>query len=347
MAGRHYDTEELRLIAALRDRGFSIPAVASAVGRTPAGIQCALRARGWIDPARSNLMSSVSTFSSEQRDAFTEFVRLRAADHTSTDIRDAWNRGAAAKQWPAVNNERVLYYLRAYGLNRTKSEYMRFEAYRRRQSLAQKTRRAKEQAARLRILRVRREELYARETDLPRRKCQVCCETWPLTDEFFRYSGRGGTYFLKTCRTCYYNSLCGTAVERRKRRMEAYDRHVMVKQISLAKAERDAFLHQHRNFPTRRCSRCHETWELLLKRFPKYKLASGRELHRRTCRFCLRTDARLKERAKLELARTQMTTFEAETKEQRAGEQDKQVPFSVQQWNLLAKKPAVCHPDRR
>jgi hypothetical protein len=80
--------------------------------------------------------------------------------------------------------------------------------------------------------------------------------------------------------------------------MARYDRHVVVNQISLAKAERDAFLHQHRNFPTRRCSRCHETWELLSKHFPTYKGTSGGELYRRTCRFCLRADARLKERTK-------------------------------------------------
>jgi hypothetical protein len=331
MAGRHYDTEELQLIATLRDRGFSIPAVARELGRTPSGIQGALRARRWVNPARSKLMSSVSIFSPQQRDAFREFVCSRAAGHTSTDIRDAWNQEAAMKQWPTVNNERVFYYLRAYGLQKTKSEYMRFESYRRRQSLAQQTRRANEQAARLRILRIRRAELYAREADLARRKCHVCRETWPLTDEFFRHSGHGGKYFLKTCKNCY-KSVGGTAVERRKQRMEAYDRYVMVKQISLAKADRDAFLHRHRNFPTRRCSRCHETWELLLKRFPKYKVPGGRELYRRTCRFCLRTDSRLKERAKLEWDRIQTPMRDPETDARKAVEQGNQVPFSVQQW---------------
>jgi hypothetical protein len=127
--------------------------------------------------------------------------------------------------------------------------------------------------------------------------------------------------------------------------MEAYDRHVMVKQISLAKAERDAFLRQNRNFPVRRCSRCHETWELLLKRFPKYKLPSGRELYRRTCRFCLRADARLKERAKLELER--MQTVIPETNTRRVAEQGNQAPFSVQQWSLLKQTPAISRPHER
>jgi hypothetical protein len=304
MAGRHYDTEELQLIAVLRHRGLSIPAVAREVGRTPSGIQATLRAHGWVDPARSKLMGSVSVFSPEQRHAFREFICSRASEQTSTDIRDAWNKEAALKQWPAVNNERVLYYLRECGLAKTKSEYMGFESYRRRQSVAQKIRRAKEQADRLRVLRVRREDLYAREANLPRRKCQLCGNTWPLTDEFFRHSGHGREYFLKICKTCYRN-VGGTAAERRKQRLDAYDRHVVVKQISHAIAERDAFLRQHRAFPTRRCSRCHETWELLPQRFPTYKLDSGRELYRRTCRFCLRTDARLKERAKLQLDRMQ------------------------------------------
>ena len=49
MAGRRYDTEELQRIATLRDRDFSIQAVAREVGRTPSGIQSALRARGWCD----------------------------------------------------------------------------------------------------------------------------------------------------------------------------------------------------------------------------------------------------------------------------------------------------------
>ena len=343
MAGRHYDTEELQLIATLRVRGLSISAVARELGRTPSGIQGALQARRWVDTARSKLMSGVSVFSPEQRDAFREFVCSRAADHTSTDIRDLWNKYAATRQWPTVNNERVLYYLCTHGLNKTKSEYMRFASYRRRQSLAQQTRRAKEQAARLRILRVQRDEQYTRDANLPRRKCCVCRETWPLTEEFFRYSGPGAKYFLKTCRNCYHK-VSGTAAERRKQRMEAYDRHIVVKQISLARAERDTFLRQHRNFPMRRCRRCHEDWELLLKRFPKYKLPNGRELYRRTCRFCLRTDARLKQRAKLELDR--MQTAIPETNARRVVDQGNQAPFLVQQWNLLKETPLISRPYR-
>jgi hypothetical protein len=331
MAGRRYDKEELQLIATLRSRGLSIPAVAREVGRTPSGIQGALRARGWIDPTRSGLMRSVSIFSPEQQQAFREFVCALAAGQTSTDIRDAWNEEAARKQWPAVNNERVLYYLSEYGLKKTKAEYMRFESYRKRQSAAQKVRRAEEQAAGLRLLRVRRTEVYAGEPNLPRRKCSLCRETWPLTDEFFRQSGGDRKYFLKTCRICYHN-VGGTAVERRKQRMDAYDRHVVVRQISLSRAERDAFLREHRNFPTHRCSRCRETWELLPKRFPKYKLASGRELYRRTCRFCLRTDARLKERAKLQLACLQTTVLDPGPSLRNTVEQDSQAQSSARQW---------------
>jgi hypothetical protein len=345
MAGRRYDTEELQRIVTLRDRGLSIQAVAREVGRTPSGIQSALRARGWIDLARSKMMSSVSIFSPEQRDAFREFLRSRAIHYTPTDIRNAWNREATANQRPTVNNERVLYYLRESGLKKTKGEYMLTESYRRRQSAAQKTRRAKEQAACLRLLRVRRAEMYALDSNLQRRPCHLCRETWPLTDEFFRLSGRGRKYFLKTCRICYHN-VSGTAEERRKQRMDAYDRHVAVKQISHARAERDAFLHQHRNFPTRNCFRCHETWELLPKRFPTYKLASGRELYRRTCRFCLRTDARLKERAKLELIRMQTVTIDPEISAPRIVEPGNQVTFSFRQWNPM-KEPAMSQPDGR
>ena len=344
MAGRQYGTEELQLIATLRDQGLSIPAVARELGRTPSGIQGVLRTRRWVDPARSKLMSSVSVFSPEQRDAFREFVCSRAADHSSTDLRDLWNNDAAMKQWPTVNNERVLYYLRARGLKKTKSEYMRLESYRKRQSSAQQVRRAKEQASMLRVLRVQREELYAREANLPRRKCDVCRETWPLTGDFFRHSGGGRKYFRKTCKNCYRKA-SGTAVERRTQRMEAYDRHVIVKQLSHAKTERDAFLRQHRNFPTRRCSRCHETWELTLKRFPKYKLPSGRELYRRTCRFCLRTDARFKERVKLKLERT--LTAIPDTNARRVSGQGDQAPFSVRQWNLLKETSAMSRLDER
>jgi hypothetical protein len=345
MAGRRYDAEELQRIVTLRDRGLSIRAVAREVERTPAGIQSALRARGWIDPARSKVMSSVSIFSPEQRDAFREFVCSRATQHTPTDIRNEWNKEATAKQRPTVNNERVLYYLRESGLKKTKGEYMLAESYRRRQSVAQKTRRAKEQAACLRLLRVRRAEIYALEPNLQRRQCHLCRETWPLADEFFRHSGRGRKYFLKTCKVCYHN-VSGTAEERRQRRMVAYDRHVAVKQISHAKAERDAFLHQHRNFPTRSCSRCHESWELLLKRFPKYKLANGRELYRRICRFCLRTDARLKERAKLELVGMQTATVDPELSAPRIVELANQPTFAFRQWRPK-EEPAISRPDGR
>lgn len=297
MSGRHYSRDEVQMIAAMRHHGLSISTVARQLGRTPAGIQGTLRARRWVDPARSKAMSSVHVFSSREQRAFLEFVHSRAAGHTPSDIRDEWNEEAATKQWPIVNRERVTYYLRELGLQKTRREYMQFESYRRKQRIAQRVRRAKEREARLRALRIRRAALYAREPDLPRRKCQVCVETWPLTKEFFHNAGNSAKYFLDTCRMCG-RSLSGTAAERRKQRALRYDRDVVVNQIRAAKAERDAFLHEHRSFPTRRCSRCHEDWELLSKRFPKYKAAHGCERYRQTCRFCLRASARFKERAK-------------------------------------------------
>lgn len=287
---------ELQMIAIMRKRALSIPTIARQLGRTPAAIQCALRVRCWVDPARSKLMRSVPIFSPEQRGAFREFVRSRSAGHTPSDIRDDWNAEAVAKQCPTVNNERVIYYLRELGLQKTKREYMQFESYRRKESVAQVARRAKEREAWRRVLRTQRAELSTRESDLPRRKCQVCRETWPLTKEFFPSAGNSAKYFLHTCRLCY-SILSGTATERKEQRALRYDRGVVVNQISAAKAERDAFLRQHRNFPTRRCARCHEDWELLPTRFRKYKLASGREVYRRTCRFCLRASERLRERA--------------------------------------------------
>ena len=245
-------------------------------------------------------MRSVRVLSPEQREAFREFVRSRFAGGTPIDIRDEWNVEAVTKQWPTVNNERVMYYLRKLGLEKTRSEYMQFESYRRRQRVAQRSRRTREREDRRRNLRSRRAELYAREPDLPRRCCEVCHETWPLTKEFFPNAGNGAEYFLRTCRLCYQR-LSGTAAERRKQRMLVFDRSVAVKQIAVAKAERDAFVRQHRNGPTRRCTRCHEVWELLPKRFPTYKRAASGRLYRKTCRFCLRTAARLKERDKKSL----------------------------------------------
>jgi hypothetical protein len=245
-----------------------------------------------------------------------------------------------------VNNERVLYYLHESGLQKTKGEYMRSEGYRTRQSAAQKTRRAKEQAVCLRTLRVQRTEIYASEPTVPRRQCHLCRETWPLRAGFFRYSGRSRKYFLKTCRICYHN-VGGTAEERRKQRLHAYDRHVAVKQISLAKAERDAFLQKHRNFPTRSCSRCHETWELLPHRFPKYRLASGCDRYRRTCRFCLRTDARLKERAKVEIDRLRTPMPEPATSMPILVGPGNQPLFSFHDWNLSKETPVIARPDGR
>src|SRR3989442_72139 len=118
MAGRHYNRAELQMIAIMRKRALSIPMIARQLGRTPAAIQGALRARRWVDPARSKVMSSVRIFSPEQRAAFREFVRSRAAGQTPSDIRDEWNNAALTKQWPSVNNERGTYYLRELGCRR-------------------------------------------------------------------------------------------------------------------------------------------------------------------------------------------------------------------------------------
>jgi hypothetical protein len=284
----------------MRNNGISIPAIAKSVGRTPAGIQGAIRARGWVDPARSKRMGSVQVFTAEQKRAFQDFICSNFSGHTASDIRDAWNKEAAARGWTAVNNDRVIRYRRASGLQPPRSEYMQYESYRRKQSAAQKARRTKERQAQHQALRARRAELYGREPDLLRRKCQACHEIWPLTEEFFCRAGSTGKYFLNSCRRCYHNAN-GTAEQRRAQRMELYDRQVAAVQISRAKVERDELLRQKRNFPTQRCSRCHETWELLPQRYPRYKSSNGNELYRKTCRFCLRAVERFKERAKMTL----------------------------------------------
>ena len=175
---------------------------------------------------------------------------------------------------------------------------MRFQSYRSRQSIIQRRRRASEHATLLGVLKAKRTELYAERPDLVRKNCRCCRETWPLTKDFFRNAGIGGEYFLNTCKMCY-RDLSGTSADRRKQRRDEYDRFVRVKQISAARDERDAFLGQHPTFPTRRCSCCREMWELQLSRFPKYKSAKGSEHYRKTCRFCLRAAARLKERTQL------------------------------------------------
>jgi hypothetical protein len=302
MAGRPYDKNDLRLITTMRSDGISIPAIAKNLGRTPDGIQSAVRARGWVDPVRSKAMGPVRVFTGEQQRAFQEFICSHVSGFTASDVRDEWNKVAAVRGWPAVNNDRVLYYRREAGLQPSKSEYMQFDSYRRKQSAAQRARRAKERQDRHQALRARRAELYEREPDLPKRKCQVCHEMWPLTEEFFHHAGGSGKYFLNSCRICHHHA-SGTAEERRAQRMELYDRQVSVKQISRAKVERDAFLRQHRTFPTQRCSHCHEIWELLPTRFPKYKRKGGSELYRKTCRFCVREVERLTERARTALKR--------------------------------------------
>lgn len=174
MAGRHYSGQELEIIATMRHRGLSVPTVAARLGRTPAGVQCALRVRRWVDPTRSRVMSSVRVFSSPEQRTFREFVRSRAAGCTPSDIRDQWNTEAATKGWPTVNNERVSYYLRQLGLQKTAIEYRQFDSYRRKQRIVQRARCALEREAWVRALRTRRAELFACNPDLRRRTCQVC-----------------------------------------------------------------------------------------------------------------------------------------------------------------------------
>jgi hypothetical protein len=290
------------LIATMRNDGISIPAIAKTLGRTPAGIQGALRARGWVDPVRSRAACSAQVFTAEQKKAFQNLICSNISGHTASDIRDEWNKEAAARGWPAVNSDRVIRYRRESGLQPPKSECMRSESYRRKQSAAQKARRTKERQARRQALRARRADLYGREPELLRRKCQSCHEIWPLTKEFFHHAGGIGKYFLNSCRICSHNA-SGTAEERRAQRMELFDRQVAVIQISRAKVERDMLLRRKRNFPTQRCRRCHETWELLPQRYAKYKGSGGNELYRKTCRFCIRADARLRERANMHLNR--------------------------------------------
>jgi hypothetical protein len=296
MAGRPYSNDEIQLLSRMRAEGFSIPVIATRLGRTPAGIQGALRARGWVDPARSQTMKSVEKFTAEQRTAFQDFLYSRRSGHTSSDIRDAWNRGAVIKGWPAVNSDRVFRYRRKLGVQPTKNEYVQFESYRRKQRVSQKARRADERRIRHEAFRSRRTKIYLSEARFLRRKCQVCLETWPLTEEFFHHAGCGGKYFLKTCRLCSHAVPTVTAEERQVQHMATYDRHVAVTQISHATCERDAFLREHRYFPTRRCARCKETWELLPARYPKYHGPDG-ELYRKTCRFCLRAAERTRDRA--------------------------------------------------
>jgi|SRR5581483_9558189 len=302
MAGRPYSNDEILLLSKMRADGFSIPVIATSLGRTPAGIQGALRARGWVDPARSRKMESVEKFTAEQRTAFQDFLNSHKFGHTSSDVRDEWNRKAAIKGWPVVTSDRVFRYRRKLGVQPTKNECAQFESYRRKQCASQRARRANECKIRRQAFRSRRIQIYGSEAEFLRRKCQICLETWPLTEEFFHHAGRGGKYFLKTCRLCSHAVPANAAEERCAQRMAAYDRHVAVTQISHARCERDAFLREHRHFPTRRCARCKETWELLPARYPKYKGAAG-ELYRKTCRFCLRAAERRRDRADTALRR--------------------------------------------
>jgi DNA-binding transcriptional MerR regulator len=309
MAGKPYDNKDLQLIARMRDEGVSISVIARSLGRTQAGIQGALRARGWVDPARSEAMRCVHKFTAEERRTFQEFIYSHRPGYTASDIRDEWNKEAVVRGWPTTNNYRVLHYRRRFGLQPPKSDCLQFESYRKKQSTAQRARRTKEREARLQALRRRRAELYATEPDLKRRKCHACLETWPLTQDFFCSAGSAGNskrYYLNTCKICYRNPSGKTVEERRSERMELYDRNVAVKQISHARCERDAFLREHRNFPTRRCSRCYETWELVPARFPVYNGAGG-QLYRKTCRFCLRAAERLRDRAKKVSSRFALT----------------------------------------
>ena len=296
MAGRPYSNDEMFALSRMRADGVSIPVIATSLGRTPAGIQGALRARGWVEPARSRAMRSVQKFTAEQRTALQDFLCSHKSGHTSSDLRDEWNRKAAVKGWPAVSSDRVFRCQQKLGVQPTRNERLQFESYRQKQRASQRARRARESQTRRQALRNRRTQIYSSEVDLLRRKCQLCLETWPLTEEFFYQSGTGGRYFLKTCRLCSHAVPLNSAEERRVQRMAAYDRQVAVTQISHARCERDAFLRAHRNFPTRRCSCCHETWELLPVRYPKYKGVGG-ELYRKTCRFCLRAAQRAKDRA--------------------------------------------------
>lgn len=50
-----------------------------------------------------------------------------------------------------MNNERVIYYLRELGLQKTQREYMQFESYRRKLRIARRARRDKEREARRRV----------------------------------------------------------------------------------------------------------------------------------------------------------------------------------------------------
>lgn len=296
MAGRRYQQEDLRSIERMRRDGVSIPVIAETLGRTRAAIQNAIRAMGLVDPTRSKIMRAVQPFTSQQKQAFREFISSHSSGCTSVDIRDAWNQEASTKGWPAVNSFRVLYYRRQSGQRPTKAECLRFESYRYKQRGVQRKRRENESKIRRQALRRRRAELYLAEVGLSRRKCQVCGEIWPLTKDFFRNAGSNEKYYLQTCKLCLRAATSKTAEERRIQRMEEYDHHITARQIIHATCERDAFLRNHRNFPTRRCCRCHETWELLPIRYPKYRGADGAELYRKTCRFCIRKAERLKER---------------------------------------------------
>ena len=197
------------------------------------------------------------------------------------------------------------------GLQPTRIERRQFEAYRKKQCASQRTRRAEDRKTRRQALRKRRLEIYASEVDLSRRKCQVCLEIWPLTEEFFQHAGEDRKYYLNTCKPCHYAATANTAQGRRAHRAEVYDRQVVISQISHARCERDLFLRNYRDFPTQRGSRCHETWELLPTRYSKYRGAGDVELYRKTCRFCLRTAARIKDRARKSFNRALATTAAA------------------------------------
>jgi hypothetical protein len=243
-------------------------------------------------------MRAVRVLTAATRERFWQFLQEHHQGKTIGELAALWNKPGCRGHAPKVNNDRVAYWLEKLHLKLTKADYIRLPTMRAKQSRAQRKRRAQERAELESALRDEKQAILQRDPRTLLRRCQgECAKKWPLTRRFFPYAGGTAKYFLSTCILCYHH-LAGTAQERRALRRKQFDADTDA-QIERLHQRAQQWLDQHAEAQAQQCAECHRRWPITARTFPIYTAkSSAKQLHRKTCRFCLRKKERRWDRAR-------------------------------------------------
>ncbi|MFN8392877.1 MAG: helix-turn-helix domain-containing protein [Bdellovibrionota bacterium] len=305
MSGKHYSDLERERIAVLHLDGLSAPKIATVVKRPASGIRTVLRKLELVDDRirRYDELRYERGMTDEQHKEFCRFLRTNAGEYAPAELVERWILNYVSAGYPEVSYDKVVHWMQKMRCGTAGSRQEIAAAYpdakkRRRAKLARlaKERSTEADAAFLHELDKAARRIFRADKQHPRRDCETCGETRPLTEQFFRLSkGKKHSHFSIRCVMCdrervrWVNQLRanGTPPDRIKALLKQLYRNLWTQRAAERRRRtwelHETFMKTHPKARTRRCVCCRTPW---LVRKDAYHYYPERRAYSGMCLFC-------------------------------------------------------------